>query len=108
MKNVKNSLLFKFMAVISAVFLVASLVFVIVNVRLQRQLTLENSLHDADYLSEAIVRANYYLMLNEDHEMLHKMILELSLIEGIRRIRLFNKEGVINFSTNNDEQGETL
>lgn len=107
-KNMKNSLLFKFMAVISAVFLVASLVFVVVNVRLQRQLTLENSLHDADYLSEAIVRANYYLMLNDDHEKLHQMVSELASMEGIRRIRLFNKEGVINYSTDSEETGKAL
>jgi len=108
MKKVKTSLLFKFMAVISALFVVASLVFVVVNVRLQRQLTLENSLHDADYLSEAIVRANHYLMLNDDHEMLHRMISELASMEGIRRIRLFNKEGVINYSTDSGETGQVL
>jgi two-component system NtrC family sensor kinase len=96
------------MAVISAIFILASLVFVIVNVRLQRQLTLENSLHDADYLSEAIVSANNYLMLNDDHEMLHQMIGELASMEGIRRIRLFNKEGMINYSTDNAEIGTTL
>ncbi|MFO7831851.1 MAG: ATP-binding protein [Desulfuromonadaceae bacterium] len=108
MKKAKSSLLFKFMGVISAVFLVASLVFVVINVRLQRQLTLENSLHDADYLSEAIVRANHYLMLNDDHEMLHQMVSELASMEGIRRIRLFNKEGVINYSTDSDEAGQAL
>lgn len=107
-KNMKNSLLFRFMAVISAVFLASSLVFVVVNVRLQRQLTLENSLHDADYLSEAIVRANYHLMLNDDRKGLHQMVSELSSMDGIRRIRLFNKEGVINYSTDNEEIGGTL
>lgn len=96
------------MGVIGALFLVASLVFVFVNVRLQRQLTLENSLHDADYLSEAIVRANHYLMLNDDHEMLHQMVSELASMEGIRRIRLFNKEGVINYSTDSGEAGQAL
>ncbi len=108
MKHVRLSLLSKFMAVIGAGFLLGSVVFVVINVRLQRQLTLENSLHDADYLSEAIVRANYYLMLNEDHIMLHRMIDELASMEGIRRIRLFNKEGVINFSTDAEEKGQTL
>ena len=108
MRKVRMSLLFKFMAVISAGFLLASFVFVVINVRLQRQLTLENSLHDADYLSEAILSANYYLMLNDDHEMLYKMIDELASMEGIRRIRLFNKEGVINFSTNKNEKGRVL
>lgn len=108
MRNAKSSLLFKFMGVIGALFLVASLVFVFVNVRLQRQLTLENSLHDADYLSEAIVRANHYLMLNDDHEMLHQMVSELASMEGIRRIRLFNKEGVINYSTDSGEAGQVL
>ncbi len=108
MKKVKLSLLFKFMAVIGAGFLLASFVFVVINIRLQRQLTMENSLHDADYLSEAIVRANYYLMLNDDHAMLHQMIDEIASMEGIRRIRLFNKDGVINFSTDEEENGQTL
>ncbi|MDY0211609.1 MAG: ATP-binding protein [Desulfuromonadaceae bacterium] len=108
MKKVRFSLLFKFMGAIAAVFLVASFVFVVTNVRLQHQLTLENSLHDADYLSEAITRANFYLMLNDDHIMLHRMIDELATMEGIRRIRLFNKDGVINFSTDESETGQTL
>ncbi|MBN2645706.1 MAG: HAMP domain-containing protein [Desulfuromonadaceae bacterium] len=102
------SLLVKFMAVISGVLLVTMLVFVVVNVRLQREITLETSLNDADYLSETLLRSVYYQMLDDNHRVLYKMIDEVGAMEGIRRIRLFNKEGMINFSTNKQEIGTTL
>ncbi|MDY0398662.1 MAG: ATP-binding protein [Desulfuromonas thiophila] len=106
--KIRLSLLVRFMAVIGAVLLVTMLVFVIVNVRLQREITLENSLHDADYLSEAILRSTYYQMLTDDREMLYKMIEEVGAMDGIRRIRLFNKDGVVTFSTDKAELGTVL
>lgn len=102
------SLLVKFMAVISAVLLITMFISVVVNVRFQRQITLENSLHEADYFSESILRSTYYQMLEDDREMLYQMIDEVGAMPGIRRIRLFNKEGIINFSTDKQEIGTIL
>ncbi|WP_321532909.1 ATP-binding protein [uncultured Desulfuromonas sp.] len=102
------SLLVKFMAVISTVLLITMFISVVVNVRFQRQITLENSLHEADYFSETILRSTYYQMLEDDREMLYQMIDEVGAMPGIRRIRLFNKEGIINFSTDKQEVGTII
>ncbi len=106
--SIRHSLLVKFMTVISAVLLITMLISVVVNVRFQRQITRENSLHEADYFSETILRSTYYQMLEDDREMLYQMIDEVGAMPGIRRIRLFNKEGVINFSTDKQEVGKVL
>ncbi|MDY0189868.1 MAG: ATP-binding protein [Desulfuromonas sp.] len=96
------------MTVISAVLLVTMFITVVVNVRFQRETTKENSLHAADYFSETILRSTYYQMLSDDRQMLYRMIDEIGSMDGIRRIRLFNKNGVINFSTEKQEVGEVL
>lgn len=106
--TLRHSLLVKFMTVISAVLLITMFISVVVNVRFQRQITQENSLHEADYFSESILRSTYYQMLADDRQMLYQMIDEVGSMPGIRRIRLFNKEGVINFSTDKLEVGTTL
>lgn len=106
--SLRHSLLVKFMTVISAVLLITMLISVVVNVRFQRQITQENSLHEADYFSETILRSTYYQMLEDDREMLYQMIDEVGAMPGIRRIRLFNKDGVINFSTDKQEVGTIL
>ncbi|OQY20414.1 MAG: hypothetical protein B6I36_01180 [Desulfobacteraceae bacterium 4572_35.1] len=104
----RHSLLVKFMTVLGGVLLVTMLISVVVNVRFQRKTTEENSLHAADYFSETILRSTHYQMLSGDWKMLYQMIDEVGAMPGIRRIRLFNKDGVINFSTDKQEVGEVL
>jgi len=96
------------MTVISAVLLVTMFISVVVNVRFQRETTKENSLHAADYFSETILRSTHYQMLSNDRVRLYQMIDEVGAMDGIRRIRLFNKDGVINFSTDKQEVGKVL
>lgn len=106
--SLRHSLLVKFMTVISAVLLITMFISVVVNVRFQREITEENSLHEADYFSETILRSTYYQMLADDRGMLYQMIDEIGAMPGIRRIRLFNKDGMINFSTDKPEIGTIL
>lgn len=64
----------------------------------------------AAQLSEAIKGSAHYDMLENRRESLHAQIRALGALdsEGIRKVRLFNKEGRIMFSSDDKEIGTTL
>jgi two-component system NtrC family sensor kinase len=87
-----------------AVALVTSLglVFVLfgyLNLRLQRQHSQEIVLQSADRISDLIQRSTRYQMMRNDREALYQVITTIGSEPGIRRIRIFNEEGRISFST---------
>jgi two-component system NtrC family sensor kinase len=62
----------------------------------------------ADQLSETIRRSTHENMLENRRDRLHRQIETLGRQEGIERIRIFNKEGRIMFSSDEQEIGTTL
>ena len=56
-------------------------------------------MQSADRVTDVILRSTHYEMLHNDREALYNVIQELGSEPGIRRIRIFNKEGRITFST---------
>ena len=50
-------------------------------------------------VADMILRSTHYEMLHNDRDALYNIIRELGSETGIRRIRLFNKEGRITLST---------
>jgi two-component system NtrC family sensor kinase len=73
------------------------------NLRLQRHHAEELVLQSADRISDLIQRSTHYQMLRNDREALYHVIQTIGSEPGIRRIRIFNEEGRISFST---EPGE--
>ena len=69
------------------------------NLRDQRRQSEEMVLQEADRISDVIRRSTRYEMLHNDREALYNNINEIGGEPGIRRIRIFNKEGRIRFST---------
>jgi len=74
-----------------------------VNLRLQRQHSEDLVLHSADRISDLILRSTRYQMLRNDREALYQVITTIGSEPGIRRIRIFNEEGRISFSTDSSE-----
>jgi len=74
-----------------------------------RQLLAERT-RSADQLSETIQRSTHYDMLENRRENLHRQIRAVGGWEdqGIRKVRVFNKEGRIMFSSDADEIGRSL
>lgn len=68
-------------------------------------LSLKEAIKDADYISETIIRTTYHQMLDNHFERVHEMIVEVGNMEGMERIRLFNKRGEVKSSTVNAEIG---
>uniref|UniRef100_Q01YU5 histidine kinase n=1 Tax=Solibacter usitatus (strain Ellin6076) TaxID=234267 RepID=Q01YU5_SOLUE len=70
-----------------------------INLRLERSNSEELIKQSAYRVADVILRSTHYEMLHNDRAGLHNVIQELGNETGIRRIRLFNKEGRITYST---------
>ena len=58
-----------------------------------------------DGFVETVRRATYWSMLRNEREAMHRIIQDLAAQPGVLRIRVFNKEGAIMFSSSADEIG---
>ena len=79
-----------------------------IDLRLQRRSLEETVLESADRISDLIQRSTRYQMLHNDRDALFQAIRDLGSEPGIRRIRIFNKEGRISFSTDLAETGTVV
>ncbi len=96
------------LAVKLAVYLVVSTaavfsLFGYLSLRLERQHSEEMVLESADRISDLIQRSTHYQMMRNDREALYQVITTIGNEPGIRRIRIFNEEGRISFSTDPEE-----
>ncbi|HSB15505.1 MAG TPA: ATP-binding protein [Bryobacteraceae bacterium] len=62
----------------------------------------------ADRLTDVIQRSTSYQMLHNDRAALYQMIHAIGSEPGIRRVRIFNEDGRISFSTSETEVGTVL
>jgi len=73
------------------------------NVRLHRKNLEDNTLAAAERVSDLIKRSTRYHMLRNDRDALYQMIATIGQEPGIVRIRIFNQEGRISYSTDSRE-----
>jgi two-component system, NtrC family, sensor kinase len=73
------------------------------NLRLQKRQSEETVLQTVDHIGDIIQRSTRYQMLRNDRDALYQVIQTIGSEPGIRRIRIFNKEGRISFSTDPSE-----
>jgi two-component system NtrC family sensor kinase len=69
------------------------------NLRFQQRHAEEIILQDGDHLGDLVVRSLRYHMMRNDREALHEAIINLGAQSGMRRIRILNAAGQVNFST---------
>ena len=69
------------------------------NLRAQRRQSQDLVVQAADRITDLILRSTHYEMLHNDRDALYNVIREMGSEPGIRRIRIFNKEGRITIST---------
>jgi len=84
------------------------LLFSYVNLRLQRRQSEELLVQSAERISDVIQRSTRYQMLRNDREALYQVITTIGSEPGIRRVRIFNEEGRISFSTDPAEVGRLV
>lgn len=73
------------------------------NLRLQRKQAEETLVQTVDRIGDIVQRSTRYQMLRNDREALYQVIQTMGSEPGIRRIRIFNDEGRISFSTDPKE-----
>ncbi len=73
------------------------------NIRLQRQQLEQSTLASAEDISDVIKNSASYYMLRNQRDGLYHTILDIAHEPGIVRIRIFNKEGLISFSSDTAE-----
>ena len=78
------------------------------NLRQQRRHSEEMVLQPAERITDVILRSTHYEMLHNDRQALYNIIQELGSEPGIRRIRIFNKEGRITLSTDPREVNQVV
>ena len=83
-------------------------IFGYINLRVERRHSLDLVVQAADRIADVILRSTHYEMLHNDREALYNVIQELGTEPGIRRIRIFNKEGRITVSTDAREAGTVV
>ena len=74
-----------------------------VNLRIERGHSERLVEQSAERITDIILRSTRYQMLHNDREALHSMVRDVGSEPGIQRIRIFNKDGRITFSTDPSE-----
>jgi two-component system NtrC family sensor kinase len=87
---------------------VSFLIFGAITLKVQRRGDEELVLQAADRIGDVIKRSTRYQMLHNDRAALYQMVRDIGSEPGIARIRIFNGEGRISFSTDVEEVGQVV
>ena len=79
-----------------------------VNVRLHRQHLEQNTLATAERISDVIKQGTTDYMLRNDREGLYRSIKTMASEPGIEKIRIFDQQGLITYTTNAAEQNHAV
>ncbi|MGD0500946.1 MAG: ATP-binding protein [Bryobacteraceae bacterium] len=79
-----------------------------INLRMERRYSQNMVEQSADRVTEVILRSTRYEMLHNDRDALYNIVQELGSEPGIRRIRIFSKDGRITLSTQANEVGKVV
>src|SRR5208282_4737380 len=74
------------------------------NFRLQKDRLVEAMILGADQLSRSITSATWHSMLDDDRKAAYEMMRVIAEKQGVDRIRMFNREGRLVFSTDAQER----
>jgi two-component system NtrC family sensor kinase len=103
-----NRLGFKLILFVGAILIIALGVFAYVSINSQKSQLTAEVLRGANRISETIKRSTRYDMLKYETEDVHKIIETIGEQEGIEKIRVFNKEGTIMYSSDGKEIGSMV
>ena len=103
-----HSLSVKLIALIFSAMVVIFTLLGYANIRLHRQHLEAATLTSAERTSDVIKRSTSYYMLRNDREALYKTIITMADEPGIVRIRIFDQEGKIGFSSDPSEVGRSV
>ncbi len=100
--RIGNKLIF----LVAIVLFIGIAIFSFIIITSQRSYMTDRVVFEADKLSETIRSATRYDMLKVQRESVHKIMEAIGQQKGINKVRIFNKEGVIMFSSDKNDMGE--
>jgi len=98
----------KLILVVGFILIVSIGIYAYVNIASQKKQLTEEVMRGAFRISETIKRSTRYDMLRNLREDLHQMIETIGQQEGLEKIRVFNKDGQIMFSSDKSDIGEMV
>jgi len=100
-----NRLSIKLMAVVGVASLLTIGVFAWISITTQRNQLIDEVIRGASQFSDTVKRSTRYAMLENRWEMAYHIMDAIGKQEGVAKVRIFNKEGTILFSTDRTEVG---
>jgi two-component system NtrC family sensor kinase len=91
---------FKLILSLTVLIVVISCISGYLNFRMQKDRLVEAMILGADQLSRSITSATWHAMLDDDRKGAYEMMRVIADKQGVDRIRMFNREGRLVFSTN--------
>jgi len=79
-----------------------------INLSAQRKHLMDEVILGAQQLSDTIKRSLWYDMLHNYRDALYNVIETIGSQEGIEKVRIFNKEGMVMFSSDKEEEGKMV
>jgi len=84
---------------LTIIMVVIAVVFGVISLKSQERQLLDAMILGADQLSKGIISATWHAMLADNREAANEVMATIALKQGIDRIRLFNRDGRLVFST---------
>lgn len=98
-----RSVVFKMVILVISTVAITIAFFAFYTIRTQRRELIEEAIKSATQLSETIKKGTYYDMLEDRRQNVYRTMETIAKQKGIEKIRIFNKEGKIMFSTYKEE-----
>jgi|Deesub1362B_J571_1020462.scaffolds.fasta_scaffold02699_3 two-component system NtrC family sensor kinase len=108
MSRIFQSFGFKLFLALTLVVAFIIIVYSVVSIRHQERALLNRAILEADRFSDVIRRSTHYSMLLNRKQDVYQIISTIGDQPGVKEIRVFNKEGVIVFSTDSSEIGSRV
>ncbi|MCL4478024.1 MAG: ATP-binding protein [Deltaproteobacteria bacterium] len=96
---------FKLILYISLIVIAVFSTVVYLNIRDQKKQLLDEVIRGATQFSNTVVKSTKYDMLQNQRQNVYRIIEDIGMQKGIERVRFFNKEGRIMYSTDKRETG---
>ncbi|MBI4535006.1 MAG: HAMP domain-containing protein, partial [Ignavibacteriae bacterium] len=106
--NVFRKLGFRLIVVVGVTAIVIIGVYSYFSIRTQRSMLLDEVERHANQLSETVRKSTRYGMLVNQREQVHKIINDVGTDPAIHEVRVFNKEGVIIYSSKQENIGHVV
>jgi two-component system, NtrC family, sensor kinase len=103
-----KSLKFKVSLYLTVVLVAVMFIFIVLLIQQQRDELLTAEVRHVSQLSQVISKSTRYAMLLDEPEIVDKIIEDIGKQEGIKRVRVLSKEGMIAHSNHQPEVGESI